>query len=69
MMKPALENMMDLALWDRVAMVIANIVKEDETRAAEEEDEELEGYTTKTKVMIDSICMSNTKYQPNIKHA
>ena len=67
-MKPALEDLSDMTLWDCVAMLIAGIIKEDEAQAAEEENEELEGYTTKTKVMIDTTCTSNTTYKPNTKH-
>ena len=68
--KPAVEDLENTALWDRVAVVIAGIVKEDEALAAEEEDgeEELEGYINKTKVLKDIRRTSNTINRPNIKH-
>jgi hypothetical protein len=48
-MEPAVQDLDDKVLWDRVALVIAGILEEDEMRVKEEEDkgEELEGYTTK----------------------
>jgi hypothetical protein len=56
-MKPAVEDLDDSALWDRVAQVLAGISKEDEASAAEEDGrDELEGFTTSSKVMADPPC-------------
>jgi hypothetical protein len=52
-MKPAVEDLDDSALWDRVAQVLAGISKEDEASAAEDDmDSELEGFSTSIKVGV-----------------